>query len=123
MNNRLIKIPGPEHPITITPLQGRVVASADGTVIADTKRALLLKESSYPAVLYIPRADANMSILERSAHGTHCPYKGEASYFSLPTGGAGRNGVWSYETPYAAVSEIKDHLAFHPDKVEIDIRA
>jgi uncharacterized protein (DUF427 family) len=123
MSDKPIKIPGPDHPITITPLDGKVVVRAAGQVIAETTRALTLKEASYPAVYYIPRSDADMKTLEPTEHETYCPYKGDASYFSLPSGDAGKNGVWSYETPYTAVAEIKDHLAFYPDKVEIEVRA
>ena len=121
MSGKPIKVPGPDHPITIAPFEGRVVVRAGGKVIAETTRALALKEASYPPVLYVPRADADMKALDRSAHRTYCPYKGDASYFSLPTGETGNNAVWSYETPHEAVAEIKDHLAFYPDKVEIDI--
>lgn len=123
MSDKPIMIPGPDHPITITPFDGKVVVRAAGRVIAETTHALTLKEASYPAVYYIPRSDADMKTLEPSDLETYCPYKGEASYFSLPSGEAGRNGVWSYETPYTAVSEIKDHLAFYSDKVEIEVRA
>jgi uncharacterized protein (DUF427 family) len=123
MSDKPIKIPGPDHPITITPLDGKVVVRAAGQVIAETTRALTLKEASYPAVYYIPRSDADMKTLEPTEHETYCPYKGDASYFSLPSGDAGKNGVWSYQTPYTAVAEIKDHLAFYPDKVEIEVRA
>lgn len=122
MSDKPIKIPGPDHPITITPFDGKVVVRAAGQVIAETTNALTLKEASYPAVYYIPRSDADMKTLEPSEHESYCPYKGDASYFSLP-GETGKNGVWSYETPYTAVSEIKDHLAFYPDKVEIEVRA
>jgi uncharacterized protein (DUF427 family) len=123
MSDKPIKIPGPDHPITITPMDGKVVVRAAGQVIAETTRALTLKEASYPAVYYIPRSDADMKTLEPTEHETYCPYKGDASYFSLPSGDAGKNGVWSYQTPYTAVAEIKDHLAFYPDKVEIEVRA
>lgn len=123
MTGKPIKIPGPDHPITITPFDGKVVVRVGGKVIVETTKALQLKEASYPPVLYVPRADADMAVLERSEHETYCPYKGDASYYSLPSGDAGKNGVWTYETPYADVAEIKDHLAFYPDKVEIDIRA
>ena len=88
-------------------------------MIADTKAALRLAEASYPAALYIPRADADMASLIRSAYHTYCPYKGECSYFSIP-GERGLNAVWSYETPYPAVAAIKDHLAFYPDRVTIE---
>ena len=123
MNGKPMKVPGPDHPITISPQPGRVTVRAGGRVIAETDRALLLREASYPRVIYIPRADADMAQLSRSDHQTYCPYKGEASYFSLATGEEGRNAVWTYEAPYDAVSAIKDHLAFYPDKVEIEVRA
>lgn len=122
MTGKAIRIPGPDHPITIAPFEGRVTVRTGGTVIAETTRALALTEASYPVVYYIPRADANMAVLERSTRETYCPYKGDASYFSLPTGEDGKNGVWSYETPYVAVAEIRDHLAFYPDKVQIDVQ-
>lgn len=116
-----MKIPGPDHPITITPHPLRVTVTLAGRTIADTRAALSLREANYPAVLYIPRQDVDMSLLTRSAHTSHCPYKGDASYFSLPLDGAqGENAIWSYEEPYAAVAEIKDHLAFYPDRVRIE---
>ena len=115
-----MKVPGPDHPITITPHQGRVVVRMAGRVIADTSAALRLAEASYPAVLYIPRADTDMAALAPSDHRTYCPYKGDCSYFSVTSSGEkGRNAVWSYEAPYPAVAAIKDHLAFYPDRVEI----
>lgn len=119
--NKLVKIPGPDHPITIAPNPKRVVVKVAGRVVADTRHALSLKEASYPAVNYIPRADVDMTLLERTGHSTYCPYKGDCSYFSIPAGGeTGRNAVWSYEAPYAAVAEIKDRLAFYPDRVTVE---
>ena len=119
MTDKPVRIPGPDHPITIAPAPGRVVVRLGGKVIADTKRALILREASYPGVKYIPRQDVDMSHWERTDHATYCPYKGDASYFSLPVGGErSRNAVWSYEQPYAAVAEIRDHLAFYPDRVD-----
>ena|ERR1700753_3868456 len=112
-----MKIPGPDHPITITPAAGRVIVRFGGEVVADTHHALELKEASYPAVLYIPRADAKMAHYTKTAHSTHCPYKGDASYFSL---GNVANAVWSYEEPYPAMARIKDHLAFYPQHVAIE---
>jgi uncharacterized protein (DUF427 family) len=120
MTGKPFKIPDANHPITITPFSGRVVVRAGGKVIADSREALSLREATYPAVFYVPRADADMAALTRSTHQTHCPYKGDASYFDLPTGAEGRNGVWSYETPHEAVSAIAGHLAFYPNKVEIE---
>ncbi|MFG1463882.1 DUF427 domain-containing protein [Xanthobacter sp. DSM 24535] len=119
MAERSIKQPGPDHPITVTRHPGRVVVTAGGRVIADTREALVLREASYPAVHYIPRGDVDMALLERSTHATYCPYKGDCSYFSIPSGG-GRavNAVWSYESAFPAVAEIAGHLAFYRDRVD-----
>lgn len=119
MTDKPIRIPGPEHPITIEANPRRVVVTLEGVVLADTRRALTLREASYPPVLYIPRADADMSQLTRTAQATYCPYKGDCSYFSLPQGPRAANAVWTYEAPYPAVAAIRDHLAFYPDRVEI----
>jgi uncharacterized protein (DUF427 family) len=120
-----IKIPGPDHPISIKPNSNRVVVSVGGRIIADTREALTLYEAHYPAVQYIPRKDVDMTLLARTEHSTYCPYKGDASYFSIPVGGdRSVDAVWSYETPYPAVAGIKDHLAFYPDRVDgIEIRS
>jgi uncharacterized protein (DUF427 family) len=114
-----IKIPGPDHPISIERNTNRVVVSVAGRVIADTREALTLSEAHYPAVEYIPRKDVDMTLLARSDRSTYCPYKGDASYFSIHLGGERSiDAVWTYETPYAAVAGIKDHLAFYPDRVD-----
>jgi len=119
MPERAVKIPGPDHPITVTPNLKSVVVTLGGVVIADTTQALTLQEASYPAVQYIPRADARMDLLERTASHTYCPYKGEASYFSIPAGGdRSVDAIWSYEEPYPAVAAIKGHLAFYPNRVD-----
>jgi uncharacterized protein (DUF427 family) len=125
MADKPVKIPGPDHPITIQPSQKRIVVTAGGKVIADSRAALTLKEGSYPGVQYIPRKDVNMSLLSRTQHGTYCPYKGDCSYYSIPAGGErSTNAVWSYEAPYPAVAAIKDHVAFYPDRVDsIDERS
>jgi uncharacterized protein (DUF427 family) len=116
-----IKTPGPDHPIIITTNPRRVRISAGGTVIAETTRALTLREASYPPVRYIPREDADMRRLQRSDHRSYCPYKGEAGYFSIVSDGRTlANAVWTYETPYDAVKAIAGHLAFYPDKVTIE---
>ncbi len=113
------RIPGPDHPITIAAAPGRVVVKAGGRVIADTRRALRLREASYPPVHYIPRQDVEMSLLKRTDHATYCPYKGDCAYYSIPIGGErAANAVWTYEAPYEAVAAIKDHLAFYPDRVD-----
>ena len=114
-----IKIPGPDHPIAIERNPNRVVVRVAGRVVADTSEALTLREASYPAVQYVPRKDVNMMLLERTEHATYCPYKGDCAYFSIPLGGdRSTNAVWTYEAPYEAVSPIRDHLAFYPDRVD-----
>ncbi len=116
-----MKIPGPDHPITITPNPNQIRISAGGTEIASTDSALTLKEASYPAVQYIPRSDANMALLTRTALVTHCPYKGDANYFSITVGDKTiDNAIWTYEHPFDAVNQIAGHLAFYPDKVKIE---
>ena len=92
-----------------------------GELIADSRDAIRLEESKYPPVYYLPRKDVKMERLARSAHRTHCPFKGDASYFSLK--GGPENAVWSYEQPYDAVGTIKELLAFYPDNVAIEIGA
>ena len=117
--SRPVKIPGPDHPIAVTPARGRVTVIAAGRTMADTRAALILKEAAYPPVYYIPRKDVDMARLQRTTHQTYCPYKGECNYYSIPLGGERSvNAVWTYEAPYAAVAEIKDHLAFYPDRVD-----
>jgi uncharacterized protein (DUF427 family) len=116
---RTVKIPGPDHPIAVSPSASHIIVKAGGRVIADSTDALALREASYPEVLYIPRKDVDMSLLERTSHSTYCPYKGECSYYSIPAGGdKAINAVWTYEAPYDAVSEIKEHVAFYPDRVD-----
>jgi uncharacterized protein (DUF427 family) len=116
---RPIKLPGPDHPITIEPNPARVVVTVAGRVIADTRSALTLREASYPAVQYVPRTDVDLSLLSRTSHATYCPYKGDAAYYSIPVGGERSvDAVWTYEAPYDAVAAIRDHLAFYPDRVD-----
>jgi uncharacterized protein (DUF427 family) len=116
---KTIKIPGHDHPITIELNPKRVVVSIGGTILADSRDALILHEAGYPAVQYIPRKDIDMALLERSAHATYCPYKGDCAYFSIPSGGErATNAVWTYEAPYDAVAAIRNHLAFYPDRVD-----
>jgi uncharacterized protein (DUF427 family) len=114
-----MKIPGPDHPITVERNPARVVVSVGGRVIADSRDVLTVREATLPAVQYIPRKDVDMSQLQRTTHTTHCPYKGECAYYSIAAG-ADRsvNAVWTYEAPYAAVASIKDHLAFYPSRVD-----
>ncbi len=119
MTDRPIKQPGPDHPITIERNPARVVISVAGRVLADTRDALTLREASYPPVQYIPREDVEMPLLERTEHASYCPFKGDASYYSVPAGGERSvNAVWTYEAPFAAVAEIEGHVAFYPDRVD-----
>jgi uncharacterized protein (DUF427 family) len=116
---RTVKIPGPEHSILIDAAQGRVQVIVAGQVVADSVNALTLREADYPPVLYVPRVDVNMYLLQRSDYTTYCPYKGECNYYSIPSGGEHTmNAVWTYEEPYTAVATIRDHLAFYTDRVE-----
>jgi uncharacterized protein (DUF427 family) len=120
---RTPKIPGPDHPIVIARSGDRVLVKAAGRIVVDTRAALLLKEASYPPVYYLPRKDADMTLLSKTDHTTYCPYKGQCSYYSIAGGGdPSKNAVWTYESPYPSVMEIKGHLAFYPDRVDsIDI--
>jgi uncharacterized protein (DUF427 family) len=114
-----MKIPGPEHPITIESNRKRVRVVFNGRVVADSTRALTLKEASLAPVQYIPRADVEMGLFVRTAHKTHCPYKGDAAYYSLSSDGrTSENAVWTYEAPFPAMAAIKDHLAFYPARVD-----
>ncbi|HEV3072433.1 MAG TPA: DUF427 domain-containing protein [Solirubrobacteraceae bacterium] len=119
MTDKPIKQPGPDHPITIEANPARVVVLVAGRVVADTRDALTLREASYPPVQYIPLNDVAMSLLEPSDHATYCPYKGDCSYYSIPMGREKSvNAVWTYKAPFAAVAEIKDRVAFYPDRVD-----
>ncbi len=114
-----MKIPDASHPITIEPAEHRVRVTHGGTVIADSRHALALREASYPVVHYIPRDDVDFTALARTAHSTHCPYKGDAAYFSIAVDGrVSDNAIWSYEAPFPAVAQIKGHLAFYPQRVD-----
>jgi uncharacterized protein (DUF427 family) len=120
MTSKLVLTPGPDHPITVEPHPARIVVTRGGQVLADTTSALVLREASYPPVFYIPRADADFTLLEPTAHETYCPYKGDASYYTITAGDEpSENAVWSYEQPYEPVAGIKEHLAFYPDRVDI----
>ena len=116
---KIVKIPGPDHPITIEPNAGRIVVKVAGRIVADTRSALTLREASYPPVQYIPRKDVDMTLLARTDHATYCPYKGDCAYYNIPLGGVrSANAVWTYEAPYAAAAAIRDYLAFDPGRVD-----
>jgi uncharacterized protein (DUF427 family) len=109
----------PNHPIAISPAALRVRVHFAGRTVAESTNALSLREASYPRVLYIPRADVDMTVLVRSDRKTHCPYKGEASYYSIRVDGrTAQDAIWTYEEPPADVAEIAGHMAFYPDRVD-----
>jgi len=119
MKEKQIKLPGPDHPISIEHNPVRVVVSVAGRMTADTGNALTLREADYSPVQYIPREDVDFAQLERTDHATYCPYKGDCNYYSVPAGGRKSvNAVWSYEDPFPAVAQIKGHVAFYPDRVD-----
>jgi uncharacterized protein (DUF427 family) len=114
-----IRIPGPDHPITISPAEAKVRVTVAGRIVAESARALRLEEKGYPPVYYLPRDDADMGLLVRTTHYSYCPYKGDCTYYSIPIGGAkSEYAVWTYEKPYEAVAGIKEHLAFYPTRVD-----
>ncbi|MEO6088696.1 MAG: DUF427 domain-containing protein [Umezawaea sp.] len=119
--SRPVKIPGPDHPITVTPSTEHVVVRAGDRVIADTTRSLTLQESTYPAVHYIPIDDVDQSALARTDTSTYCPYKGDASYYTITGDQDLTDVVWSYEKPYSSVEEIAGYVAFYPNKVSISV--
>jgi uncharacterized protein (DUF427 family) len=119
---REIKIPGPDHPITITPSGDHVVVRSGEIAIADSESTLVLREAGHPPVRYIPIADVDRSQLAASELITYCPYKGDASYYSIAADTQrGTDAVWFYDDPYPAVAEIKGHVAFYPNRVELSI--
>ena len=121
-SSRPVLTPGPDHPITVEPSTDHVVVTVAGRKIADTHRALALQEADYPVVHYVPLEDVDRTLLERTDHRTYCPYKGDASYYSIPVGGgAAANAVWEYQEPRDAVAAIKGHVAFYPNRVEISV--
>jgi uncharacterized protein (DUF427 family) len=114
-----IKTPGPDHPITISPAEGKVRVAIAGRTVAESTRAIRLEEKGYQPVYYLPPDDADMSLLVRTTHRTYCPYKGDCSYYSIPIGGSrSENAVWTYERPHEAVAGIRNYLAFYPSRVD-----
>ncbi|MGJ3264935.1 MAG: DUF427 domain-containing protein [Salinarimonas sp.] len=114
-----MKEPGPDHPITVTPHHKRVRVVLGGAIVAETDAALRLEENMYPPVFYVPRADVAMDLLDPSARRTHCPYKGDATYFGVSGHGKeARDAAWSYEDPFPAVAPIAGHIAF--DRAKMD---
>jgi uncharacterized protein (DUF427 family) len=121
--SRAVLLPSDEHPITVEPTGSRVVARVGGKVVADSRNALTLQESTYPAVQYIPMADVDQSVLRPTETSTYCPFKGDASYYSVetPDGQTVDDVIWTYEKPHPAMAEIAGHVAFYADRADITI--
>jgi len=121
--DRAVKIPDATHPITIRPTGSHVTVRIGGVTVAESDNALSLAEASYPVVQYIPLDDVDQSLLRRTDSHTYCPYKGEASYYSvqLPDGQTETDLIWTYEQPYDSVKDIAGHVAFYPDRAQITI--
>ena len=119
MADKPVLQPSEKHPITVTPTAGRVVVTVAGKVVADSRNALTLQESTYPAVQYVPLADVDEAVLQRTSTESYCPFKGDASYYSIAVDGVTAvDSVWEYRAPHDAVAQIKDHVAFYPDRVD-----
>lgn len=119
--SKLVLKPGPTHPITVEPAPGRVRVTFADRVVVDTDRALVLREASYPPVFYLPLEDVDTEVLEPSTHQTYCPYKGDATYYTLRAGDRTVNeAIWHYREPYDAVRAISGHVAFYPQHVTIE---
>jgi uncharacterized protein (DUF427 family) len=123
-SERPVLTPGPDHPITIEPNPARVLVTVAGRTVADTREALTLREASYPPVQYVPLQDVDTSLLIATDHETYCPYKGDASYYTIEGAGeAGVNAVWEYRDPRPAVEPIRGHVAFYADRTQISEEA
>ena len=117
---KLIKRVGPDHPITVGPAGTHVVVKVGTRVIAESDDALLLREASYPPVVYVPREDLDESVVRPSATTSYCPYKGDAGYVSIDTGEQQvTDAGWTYQRPYEDVAAIAGHVAFYPDRVTV----
>jgi uncharacterized protein (DUF427 family) len=123
MAHREVLEPSAGHPITIEPTRGRVQVRINGELVADTRSALVLQEATLPAVQYIPLSDVAQDRLIRTDTATYCPFKGDASYYSVTTsaGDTVEDAIWTYEQPYPAVEAIAGHVAFYPNKAEITV--
>lgn len=117
---RPVLAPGPDHPITVEPAGSEVRVSLAGVTVAHSDRALALREAGYPTVLYLPLDDVDRSVLRESAHTTYCPYKGDATYWSVDVGGTtARDALWGYPDPLPALAVIAGHVAFYPDPIVV----
>jgi uncharacterized protein (DUF427 family) len=112
----------PGHTISIVPTAVHVEVRLDGRLLADTERAMKLDETGLPTRYYLPPEDVHMDLLRPTTFHTHCPFKGEASYWSLDIDGVTYDGiVWSYEAPTAQAAEVRGMLSFYPDRAEVTV--
>jgi uncharacterized protein (DUF427 family) len=119
MSDKPILQPGPDHPITIEPNPARVIVKVAGQVLIDTQNSLTLREADYPPVEYVPLSEIDAALLQATDNASYCPYKGDASYYSIPAGGERSvNAVWEYKAPYPPVAELAGRVAFYPDRVD-----
>ncbi|HEV2363223.1 MAG TPA: DUF427 domain-containing protein [Caulobacteraceae bacterium] len=115
-----MRLPGPDHPITLAAKPTRMRARFHDTVIAETADAIELCEAGYKPVIYFPRSDVDIGYFGKTARVTHCPYKGEASYYTITLDAEiAENAAWSYEDPYPAMADITGRIAFYPHYVEV----
>ncbi|MDX6642108.1 MAG: hypothetical protein QOD76_70 [Solirubrobacteraceae bacterium] len=120
--SREMKLPGSDHPITIAPSADHVLVRSGEVTIADSRSTLVMREANYPPVRYIPLADVDRSLLTPSNLSTYCPYKGDASSYSIIRDQErGAAAVWFYDQPYPAVAEIKGHVAFYTDRIDLTV--
>lgn len=113
----------PDYRVDLVPESRRVTVVFAGVTIADSERALRVEETGHAPVHYLPQSDLRMDLLHPSDHHTRCPYKGEASYWTIavPEGGSVRrseNAVWAYPAPYDEVQELAGHYAFYGSRVD-----
>jgi uncharacterized protein (DUF427 family) len=109
----------PDHTVVVEAHPGRVRVELSGQTVADSERALQVREASYPPVVYVPREDVKAALVEKTDHSTYCPFKGHASYYTIRVGDrVSENAIWSYEDPYDQVADLKDCMAFYPDRVD-----
>jgi uncharacterized protein (DUF427 family) len=109
------RIDGPAHTLYFEPYERRMRAVLDGETVIDTTGGMLLYESNIGPVLYVPREDVREDLIERTEHTTHCPFKGDATYWSV---GSHENVLWGYEEPIESASFLLGYVAPYWDRFE-----
>ena len=109
----------PDYRVDLEPAEKCVTVRLDGVLVAKSTRALVVRETKHDPVIYFPREDVRADLLERTNHETFCPFKGQASYWTLRVGEhVEENAVWSYEDPFDEVAALKNYVSFYADRVE-----